>query len=438
MIQANMILVSFAIFLVFWGSAAEAWISSLNPNHYASSRTRTSLLASLPSNEESITTLIVSRQQQHSSRRQWLMEATATGMGLLAMSPGASAAPALKPTATLCDPTVSVWERKGRTIYLLGTAHISSSSAQLAGKLVQETHPDAVFVELDLKRIGGSGTMAQRMGESNNQGVFSISNTDNPESKPTRLMVSPVGRTETTQSSSSSSSLSSSSSAPALVSDTTTAVASSPAQVQETKNNDFKPKQNGFLGGLGAAVVGKGIKSMYQKLGNEGFQPGEEFIVAIKEGQKLGSTVVLGDQDVDVTLRRLAQAIRETDLGRLINPDSELEQSMREMLPVGADSSSSTIKSIPNSASELTQYVEVIKTKENVKKIMALLKNEAPAIYQVMVTERDTYMAAGLNTLNEFSIITAVMGLAHVDGVESNLQRDGWKPVSLRCRLQPV
>jgi pheromone shutdown protein TraB len=355
------------------------------------------------------------------------MEATAAGMGLLTLSSSASAA-TITPTATLCDPTVSIWERNGRTIYLLGTAHISSSSAQLAGKLVQETRPDAVFVELDLKRVGGTGTMAQRMAESNNQGL-SISNTDQPDSKPTRLMVSPVGRTPT-----GGLSASTSSTAVALAKDTTattSGVASSPVVVQEANADKSKPKQNGFLSGLGAAVVGKGIKSMYQKLGNEGFQPGEEFIIAIKEGQKIGSAVVLGDQDVDVTLRRLAQAIRETDLGRLINPDSELEQSMREMLPAGTEGSRT--KSIPNSASELTEYVEVIKTKENVKKIMALLKNEAPAIYQVMVSERDVYMAAGLSTLNEFAIITAVMGLAHVDGVESNLQRDGWKPVSLRC-----
>ena len=33
-------------------------------------------------------------------------------------------------------------KRNGRVIYLLGTAHISSSSAQLAGNLVREVHPN--------------------------------------------------------------------------------------------------------------------------------------------------------------------------------------------------------------------------------------------------------------------------------------------------------
>ena len=65
------------------------------------------------------------------------------------------------------------------------------------------------------------------------------------------------------------------------------------------------------MNNLGAAAVGKGIRSMYGKLGQEGFKPGDEFIVAIKEGQKQGAAIILGDQDVDVTLRRMAQALQK-------------------------------------------------------------------------------------------------------------------------------
>jgi hypothetical protein len=53
----------------------------------------------------------------------------------------------------VCDPSVSALEKNGRLIYLLGTAHISSSSAALAGQLVRETLPEGVFVELDHKRF---------------------------------------------------------------------------------------------------------------------------------------------------------------------------------------------------------------------------------------------------------------------------------------------
>lgn len=56
----------------------------------------------------------------------------------------------------LCDPSVSIFQHpsKKRTIYLLGTAHISSKSADAAAQLVRDMKPNAVFVELDAKRVG--------------------------------------------------------------------------------------------------------------------------------------------------------------------------------------------------------------------------------------------------------------------------------------------
>ena len=365
--------------------------------------------------------------QPISSRRRWLtdvvMGVTTTSVLAAAAVPSpALAAKVATPTAAICDSTVSVWERNGRIIYLLGTAHISDISAQLAGQLVRDTHPDAVFVELDLKRVAGTGTMAKRMEASAQANSLSITSTgDDGESKPTRVLISPVGRATATPS------LPAASAGGAESTSATIATTGPPLAPAPEKQS-----RGGFLQGLGAAAVGKGIKSLYRKLGDEGFNPGEEFVAAIREGQKQGAAVVLGDQDVDVTLRRMSQAFQQTDLKRLLSSDSTLEQSMRQMAPGGG-----TTPPLDGSMkSELTAYVETIKTKENVKQIMDIMKQEAPAIYQVMVTERDVYMAAGLNTLDEFAIITAVMGLAHIDGVESNLRKEGWRAVPLRCPVQ--
>jgi len=60
---------------------------------------------------------------------------------------------------------------------------------------------------------------------------------------------------------------------------------------------------------------------------------------------------------------------------------------------------------------------------------MANLKSVAPEVYQAMVGERDLYMANGLDRLNQFDSIVAVMGIAHVDGVEGILQERGWVEV---------
>jgi pheromone shutdown protein TraB len=38
-------------------------------------------------------------------------------------------------------------------VHIVGTAHISSESADLAGRLVREAKPDAVFIELDATRL---------------------------------------------------------------------------------------------------------------------------------------------------------------------------------------------------------------------------------------------------------------------------------------------
>ena len=44
-------------------------------------------------------------------------------------------------------------EIDGRDIYLIGTAHVSSQSAEEAGRLIDEIRPDSICVELDDERI---------------------------------------------------------------------------------------------------------------------------------------------------------------------------------------------------------------------------------------------------------------------------------------------
>ena len=86
----------------------------------------------------------------------------------------------------------------------------------------------------------------------------------------------------------------------------------------------------------------------------------------VREGQKVGAKVILGDRDVEVTLRQLSEALRQTDLRALLSPDSELEASMKALLPndLPTDSSDDNFKN------EMAAYVETMKAKENVNVIM--------------------------------------------------------------------
>ena len=65
----------------------------------------------------------------------------------------AQSTPLLPETSAVLDPTVLTLIKGAKTIYIVGTAHISAVSADLAGRLVRETTPDAVFVELDAARL---------------------------------------------------------------------------------------------------------------------------------------------------------------------------------------------------------------------------------------------------------------------------------------------
>lgn len=320
-------------------------------------------------------------------RREWMQRTAGIVVGsvsTLSTCANAATTDTTAPTTTitpktmkglaLCDATVSTFTKNGRTVHLLGTAHISSVSAQLAGRVVRETSPDAVFVELDAKRVDR---------------VFL------PESEANQQLVS-----------------------------------NAPTAVQSKTKSPF-----GFIETLKkapAALVGKTISNMYKKLESDGLNAGEEFSVAVNEGLKLNAAIVLGDRDVDVTLQRLTTAISKTNFKQLLSADIQIEEQMINTLPM--ETIDSFQKSGSLSSDEMRTMVEILKTKDNVKTLMANLKKAAPEIYGAMVAERDEYMARGLNELpNKYLTTVAVMGLAHIDGVEQNLMSRGWTQAIPMC-----
>ena len=351
------------------------------------------------------------------SRREWLASSAAAAAATVTASSWWTTHPALaletvfaetltKTTPSTCDPSVSVWKNpsNGRKVYLLGTAHISDSSAQLAGVLIEDVRPDAVFIELDAKRIKRVST-----------GATSREGTSLPP--PTSQMAGasqggfPVtGDLETVQD------------GPANVPAPTT------PQPTERKIKLFDMKQRALM--AGSAAVGGAIQGMYNNLNKSGFNAGEEFVIAIQEGQRVGATIILGDRDVEVTLQRLTQALTKTDLKTLLQPNSELEQTMASILPSSQPLPSSDNV---NFKEEMTAYVETMKAKENVRQIMSQLRRAAPELYEALVAERDAYMANGLDKLSIYPTIVAVMGIAHVDGVEAILASRGWVSVPLSC-----
>jgi pheromone shutdown protein TraB len=151
----------------------------------------------------------------------------------------------------------------------------------------------------------------------------------------------------------------------------------------------------------------------------------------VREGLKINAKIILGDRDVEVTLRRLTEALAKTDLKKLLAADSELEENMKQLLP--QDLNSKDQNSDNMSTEQLKYFVETVKAKDNVRLLMNNLKAVAPEVYQAMVAERDVFMANGLDGLDQFESIVAVMGIAHVDGVENTLRSRGWKEMKPTC-----
>ena len=207
---------------------------------------------------------ILSQPLQSSTRRSWIAQTTtssaAIGAVLTAQANAATAestsVTSLESSSSLinpsCDPTVSVWARGSRKLYLLGTAHISAESAQLAGRLVREVQPQAVFVELDAKRVGrakmpsttASDTVSNRV-TSGTLASTSSSIDSNPKTYDTTSSEPPA------------------------------------VGIRARKDSPVQDKINPFdvkarIMRASQALVGDSIKKLYQKLESQGFSAGEE------------------------------------------------------------------------------------------------------------------------------------------------------------------
>jgi len=372
----------------------------------------------------------ISTTSTSSSRRAWLTKSSSAAVATAASILSSTSNPELVNAAEiatsttaittvdniLCDPAVSIFEHptKKRTVYLLGTAHISSKSADAAAQLVRDMKPKAVFVELDAKRVGRA--------------------IPKPSAESELSTVTPP----TTEAASSASS-SSPSVTTAVSNDNTATPTASPSLLP---NNTIQPDQptlkkpkffdlREIALRKGSEVLGNSIKGLYSKLESEGFSAGEEFVVAVKEGLAINSKIILGDRDVEVTLRRLTEALSKTDLKKLLAADSELEENMKQLLP--NDVKPNNLGDDEISKEQLRYFVETVKAKDNVKLLMNNLNSIAPEVYQALVAERDAFMANGLDGLDQFESIVAVMGIAHVDGVENNLKSRGWVEQKVKC-----
>ena len=185
----------------------------------------------------------------------------------------------------LCDPSVSIFYNpdKKRTVYLLGTAHISSKSADAAAQIVRDIKPNAVFVELDAKRVGRAipkpnpetWPMPPEKRQSQDESTLSSSSGGNSMNNDDNTEV--VGDGNNT------SNISSTVATTAVAAATTATTIPNVGQVvqEQPESQTVVKKQPKFFDfremalRKGSEIVGNSIKGLYSKLEAEGFNAGE-------------------------------------------------------------------------------------------------------------------------------------------------------------------
>lgn len=145
-----------------------------------------------------------------------------------------------------------------------------------------------------------------------------------------------------------------------------------------------------------------------------GMPAGEEMLVAIRHARGMGARVELIDQDIGLTLQRLIDRMPWRERLRLFG------ELLIGLLPIG--------KRV-----ELGRLTD----EQIVNYLLEELKRASPTAYDVLIRERDAYMASRLAMLlAEGGKVACVVGAGHVPGIFNRLSRGipgGWR-VSLKYK----
>lgn len=143
------------------------------------------------------------------------------------------------------------------------------------------------------------------------------------------------------------------------------------------------------------------LSAEQRKLGlDEGQQPGAELLAAVQTAEEANCEVALVDRDIQVTLRRAWKRMRFKEkrqlLTSLLMDDDEEEEDDIDV-------------------NELLQNSDLLSS------MMEELKGFSPGAGEVLIDERDAYIAGKLQQLPEGKKVLAVLGAGHLQGVQQHL-----------------
>ena len=146
------------------------------------------------------------------------------------------------------------------------------------------------------------------------------------------------------------------------------------------------------------------LSAEQRKLGiNEGQQPGAELLAAVEAANEVGCEVELVDRDIQTTLRRAWKRMRLREKWRLLTSlleDDDMDE--EEELDVN----------------------ELLQDSDLLSSMMEELKGFSPGAGEVLIDERDSFIASKLTRLGDERRILAVLGAGHLRGVSEKLAGD--------------
>lgn len=150
---------------------------------------------------------------------------------------------------------------------------------------------------------------------------------------------------------------------------------------------------------IGLFLIGGFLTYMQRKIGDDlGVKPGSEMLAAIEAAEEVDARIALIDRDINLTLQRAIKAMSFWEKMKFV---------------------SGIIASFFSREEEIKD-VESLKEGDTLQEVMEYFQEMSPAAYEVLVRERDAFLAHRLLDIEEDHII-AVVGAGHQQGINHYL-----------------